>query len=173
MKEHKGLRPQDIPILLKIAVKNDHEWFMKDIASELNISRSEVSESINRSKYAGFLDDSGRHIRKHALLEFLVHGIKYVFPEKPGGQTRGILTAHSASPINERITGEIQYVWPTHKGKSLGFAVKPLYKGVVDAVENDAEFYEMMALIDAIRVGKARERELATAYLAKKLNISK
>ena len=51
MKKHSGMRPQDIVILLKIATYGDNNWYMKDIANDLFISPSEVSESLNRSVY--------------------------------------------------------------------------------------------------------------------------
>lgn len=55
MKQHSGMRPHDIVILLKIAAKGKQKWFMKDLAFELGISGSEISESINRSVYAGLI----------------------------------------------------------------------------------------------------------------------
>ncbi len=55
MKEHSGMRPHDIVVLLKIAAKNADSWYMKDLAHELNISASEISESINRSVIAGLI----------------------------------------------------------------------------------------------------------------------
>jgi hypothetical protein len=53
MKKHSGMRPHDIVILLKIAAKDDRDWYMKDLAYELGISASEISESIHRSVIAG------------------------------------------------------------------------------------------------------------------------
>jgi hypothetical protein len=41
--------PQDIPILVKIAAKDQEPWMMKDLTIELGISPSEVSESLNPS----------------------------------------------------------------------------------------------------------------------------
>lgn len=55
MKKHNGMRPHDVVILLKIASKGSNEWLMKDLAYEVKISASEVSESFNRSVYAGLL----------------------------------------------------------------------------------------------------------------------
>jgi hypothetical protein len=31
--------------------------------------------------------------------EFLIHGLKYVFPAYPGALVRGVPTAHSAEPL--------------------------------------------------------------------------
>ncbi len=55
MKKHSGMRPHDIAALLKIARKGRESWFMKDLAHELRISASEISESINRSIIGGLM----------------------------------------------------------------------------------------------------------------------
>lgn len=103
MKKHTGMRPQGIPILLKILSYNKQKgwegWQMKHLAHHLAISQSEVSESLNRSMEAGLIDESKKIVNRIALVEFLIHGIKYVFPQKPRAITRGLKTAHSAPPL--------------------------------------------------------------------------
>lgn len=39
------MRLHDVAVLLKIAAKEGTDWFMKDLAYELGISASEISES--------------------------------------------------------------------------------------------------------------------------------
>ena len=53
MKKHRGMRSQDIVVLIKIAALGEVEWYAKDLAFTLEISQSEVSESLNRSQIAG------------------------------------------------------------------------------------------------------------------------
>ena len=38
-----------------------------------------------------------------------------------------------------------------------------------EAVEEDPQLYEMLAIVDGLRVGKVRERELAAEELRKRL----
>ena len=76
---------------------------MKDLSFELNISASEISESINRSKIAGLIGPNKKSLMRLALMDFLEFGIRYVYPQKPGAIVRGIPTAHSASPLNNTI----------------------------------------------------------------------
>jgi len=159
------MSPQDIVVLLKITTYGNYQWFQEKLANDLFISQSEVSKSLVRSKFAGLIDGSGKKVYKLALLEFLQHGIKYMFPERPGALVRGIPTAHSALPLSNIITSEEHYVWPFGKGKIRGQAITPLYPSVVDAVQNDQKLHELLALVDAIRVGRARERELAIKEL--------
>lgn len=161
------ISPQDIVILLKIITYGNEAWFQIPLAKSLHISQSEVSKSIARSKYAGLLDQTGKEVRRMALLELLQYGIAYVFPQQVGAMVRGMPTAHSAPPLNKSIISEENYVWPSAKGQMRGQSIIPLYPSVVDAASNDPQLYELLALVDALRVGRARERELAIQELKK------
>ncbi|MEP6262753.1 MAG: hypothetical protein ABJ092_14350 [Gillisia sp.] len=169
MKKHSGMRPHDVVVLLKIAAKNGSDWYMKDLAYELGISASEVSESINRSVFAGLIFEDKKRLMKSALLDFLKFGLPYVYPQQPGSLVRGLPTAHSAEPLNKVIQSEDPYVWPYAKGKVRGQAIEPLHGNIPDACLKDKEFYEYMALCDALRVGKAREKNIAFEELQKRL----
>jgi len=163
------MRPHDIVILLKIATKGKIPWFMKDLAYELNISASEVSESINRSVIAGLISPNKKRLMVLALLDFLEHGLKYVYPQQPGALVRGLPTAHSAPPLNDEIVSNDPYVWPFAKGNVRGQAVEPLHPNVPEACLKDSEFYELIALCDSLRVGKAREKNIAMQELKNRL----
>lgn len=165
MKKHNGMRPHDIAILLKIASKGIEKWYMKDLAEELRISPSEISESIHRSVIAGLISDDKKTLRKLALIDFLKSGIKYVFPQAPGAITRGMGTAISAPPLKDEFFSEEQFVWPFGKGNLRGQAVEPLHPQIPEACIKDPKFYELMALTDALRIGKAREQNLALEFL--------
>lgn len=163
------MRPQDVPILLKILSfeKAKVDWQMRNIALDLNISPSEVSESLNRSSQADLLDTTKQHVNKLALYEFLIHGIRYVFPQSPGPIVRGTNTAHSAPPLNKLIRSNENYVWPDPSGDSKGQAIEPLYPSLVQASKQDLFLYKSLALIDALRAGRVREQNLAKDQLEK------
>jgi hypothetical protein len=169
MKKHNGMRPQDIVVLLKIIALKHDDWKNTDLAYSLQISASEVSEVLNRCKISGLIDSNKRKIHLNSLKEFLLYGLKYVFPTEPGSLVRGIATAHSASPINEQISGNDMYVWPYDKGNQRGQAIEPLYKTLPAIVQNDKLFYELLAIVDTLRVGRARETEIAEKELDKRL----
>jgi len=101
------------------------------------------------------------------LLEFLVHGVKYAFPPKRGALTRGMPTGYAAPPLNKVIvdSSELPPVWPFAEGTVRGEAFEPLYPSVPQAAARDARLYELLALVDAIRDGRARERNLAAKEL--------
>jgi predicted XRE-type DNA-binding protein len=165
------LKPQDVLILLKIQSIGNKKWYQKPIADAVGMSQSEVSESVARSKYAGLLDPKGKSVLKMALLEFLQYGLRYVFPVKPGAVVRGIHTSHSASPLKEEIQSTEDYVWPYAKGTARGHSITPLYPSAPEAALKDEKLYELLALADALRVGRAREKELAIIELKKRFGL--
>ncbi len=165
MKKHSGMRPQDVVILLKIAAKGKQAWLMKDLAVELGISSSEVSESLNRSVFAGLIGADKQTLMKSNLLDFLEYALKYVYPQKPGAMVRGMATAHSAAPLNKLIQSQEHYVWPFGHGDLRGQAIEPLHPSVPQACLKDKMLHELLALSDALRVGKSREQKLAMAEL--------
>jgi DNA-binding transcriptional ArsR family regulator len=170
MKNFKNnLKPQDIVILLKIIALGEKNWFHHTLAKEIGMSQSEVSQSLNRSRYAGLIDEGRKKVNKLAFTEFLLHGVTYAFPQKPGALVRGILTAHAAEPLNKIINATEKYVWPYAKGNERGQAIEPLFSPVVEASLKDKELYELLTMVDAIRVGKIREKEIAKKELEKRI----
>ncbi|MCH6199449.1 hypothetical protein MMU07_07665 [Aquiflexum sp. LQ15W] len=169
MKKHSGMRPHDIVILLKIAAKGNSPWLMKDLSIELGISASEITESLNRSAIAGLIARDKKRLMKMAILDFLEHGLRYVYPQQPGARVRGLPTAHSAPPLNEEIVSENPYVWPYEEGMVRGESIEPLHPKVPEACMRDPKFYELLALCDALRVGRAREKNMAMMELRKRI----
>jgi hypothetical protein len=169
MKKHSGMRPHDIAILLKIASKGKDKWLMKDLAHELIISSSEISESLNRSVIAGLISSDKRTLNKLALLDFLKSGIRYVFPQRPGSVTRGLGTAVSAPPLKEDFLSDEHFVWPFGKGNIRGQAIEPLHPKTPEACLSDSNYYELISLTDALRIGKVREQNKAFEYLKEKI----
>jgi len=165
------MSPHDIVILLKIVSYGNQTWFQKPLASALGISQSEVSKSLNRSKYAGLLHPDGKTVMKLALMDFLQYGLRYVFPQKPGPVVRGIPTSHSAAPLNKYIQSTENYVWPYGKGNLRGHSIMPLYPSVPEAALKDQQLWELLSLADALRVGRARERDLAIIELKKRFGL--
>jgi hypothetical protein len=163
------LKPQDIVILLKIITLGTDNWQQKPLAESLKMSQSEISQSVARSEYAALLFGNGKQVMRMALMDFLQYGIAYTFPQKPGAVVRGIPTAHSAAPLNKLIISNEQYVWPAATGTVRGHSIVPLYPSVPEAVKVDEKLYELLALVDALRIGRAREKELAIKALKQRI----
>lgn len=163
------MRPQDVAILLKIVALGNKEWQLILLSNSMKISISEVSESLNRSRVAGLIDESKKRVNRQNLLEFLEYGVKYVFPQQPGSIVRGIPTAHSHTFLQSSIISEVKYVWPDNTALDLGLKIEPFYPKQVQAVQEDETYYKLLALVDVIRVGKVREINLARKELKQML----
>jgi hypothetical protein len=171
--QNNQLKPQDIVLLLKIVSDKNPGWNQKPVAEALGLSQSEVSEAVSRCKYAGLLAPDGKTVMKTALFEFLKFGLRYVFPQHPGAVVRGVPTSHSAEPLKEEIQSNEVYVWPYGKGNIRGHSILPLYPSVPEAALRDSKLHELLALTDALRVGRAREREIAIKELDKRFEFGK
>ncbi|NEQ70217.1 MAG: hypothetical protein F6K21_32945 [Symploca sp. SIO2D2] len=164
------LKPQDIVVLLKVHSLGS-AWTYDELAKSLETSSSVVYGALQRCEECHLYHAKRRKILKGALEEFLVHGLRYVFPTKVGALVRGIPTAHSAEPLKGllMVSDDNAYVWASGSGKVKGQEITPLYKSVPKVVENDSLFYELLCLVDGLRVGKVRERELTMVELKKRL----
>lgn len=169
------LKPQDVAVSLLLALYPDKRRTYVGVAKRLGLSASESHEATTRARKARLVRRSEEEIagrpllkaRTNDLLEFLIHGIRYVFVPDRGPLTRGMPTAHAASPLSQHVrTSDTVPVWPDPSGTVRGESFQPLYAGAVIAARNDPRMYEVLALVDALRAGRPRERELAAALLA-------
>ncbi len=177
------LSPRDVVVVLKLVAGGPQKWTYAKLGEELFLSPSQVFRSVFRAGAAHLLDafslppppGSGKtraHRALHSrpslgnLKEFLVHGVKYAFPVQRGGLTRGVPTADAAPPLSQHFGKSLAPpVWPYAEGSVRGIEFSPLYKNVPAAAMSDPKLYELLALVDAIREGRAREREIAIREL--------
>jgi DNA-binding Lrp family transcriptional regulator len=162
------LKPQDVYVVLKIVASGSRGPYAQ-LATELAMSPSEVHASVKRAQSAKLIHGPELRNRPNlaALEEFLVHGLKYAFPADRGEFTRGVPTSYAAEPLRELMGhgNEPIPVWPYPQGKDRGIALEPLYKTAPGAAIRDPAFYEYLALADALRDGRTRERKCAEQEL--------
>lgn len=150
-------------------------YSVRALAAALGLSKSEVSNSVNRCKDIGLIqsgrDDGLPVVNTGALLDFCTYAIRYVFPAKPGPVARGMPTAFAAPVMEGAIVsaGELVPVWPCATGVAKGQAITPLFKSVPQAAARDALLYGYLALVDAIRTGGPREARTAQAMLRERI----
>ena len=168
-----NLKPQDILFLLKLLALGKKYWSFNKLAVELGMSPSEVHAAAKRALAAKLALKEGENIwpNVRALEDFLFHGIQYVFVPERGGLDRGMPTAYAAAPMDSWFVNDKEPppVWPDPEGEVRGESFSPLYKSVPIAAKNDPELYQLLALVDAIRGGRARERDIAKKELKKRL----
>jgi len=171
MKKHNGMRPQDIVILLKMITLGEKKCTLIEMSDFLKISTGEISKAMERNVVSNLVSSDKTRVNRLALRDFLIYGLKYVFPPQPGNATRGIATAFSAYPVNQYITDcDENYVWKCYNGTKRGNSIVPLYEKIPKIVENQLELYEFLTIIDCLRIGKKREIQIAIQELDKKLN---
>ena len=164
------LKPQDIIVALKLVDAASHEKAFPKLAEALGMSASEVHAAVKRAVLSGLVDAERRSTRKDGLCEFLVHGLRYVFPAEWSGVTRGVPTSYAAPPLKAQFPEvEMPPVWPHPEGTARGEGLAPLYKSAPGAALRDPRLYEWLALVDAVRAGRARERKLATREIERRL----
>ena len=170
-----NLKPQDIVVLLKLVAIGPVEWAYNKLAIELGMSPSQVHSSIKRALKAKLAYRLHDEIKPNLtnLEEFIIHGLKFVFVAETGGMSRGVPTSYAASPLSKLIVadGEPIPVWPDVVGESRGTSLLPLHKSAPQAALRDPKLHELLALVDAIRSGRARERELAIKELQKRFKV--
>jgi hypothetical protein len=167
------LKPQDVLVLLKLISYAGRRPSMAVMAMDLSISPSEVHGALNRLVESRLVSSGAQgHIPLvPAVEEFLVHGLKYAFPARRGEVTRGVATSHAAEPLSRHFAAnaDLPPVWPHHEGKQRGVGLEPLYRSVPAAALRDPALHEMLALVDALRDGRARERKLAEKELIERI----
>ncbi len=159
-----ALHPFDVVVALKLSYGGAS---YQSIASELDSSPSQVHAAVRRLRNAGLLrpDAEKLSINRSALREFIIHGLRYAFPARPGTVVRGVPTAHAGPVLAGEIDAMDPLVWPSPDGDLVGQAIEPLYPRATSLPRRSPKVYALLTLVDALRVGTARERNLAREKL--------
>ena len=187
--EQIAIHPQDVLVLLKLIAARDvtKRLTYSELAKDLFMSSSQVFRSVKRAEAARLViapatsplsnEELPRNwlwpYNRANLREFLIHGVKYAFPAQRGEPTRGLPTAGAAAPLDKHFLQDdfpLPTVWPYANGSIRGIAFSPLYKNAPQAALRDPKLYELLALVDAIREGRAREREIAVRELTARID---
>ncbi len=168
------LRPQDLVVLLRLALDSGPAPTYAALGAELGMTASEAHAAVERAVAArlAIKDGAGKPaVIRAAMKAFVQHGARYCFPATQGGLSRGVPTGYAASPLNEQIRpgSDPPPVWPCKKGTVRGIAFHPLYPSVPEAAERNPALGELLALFDAVRGGSAREQALALMLLEERL----
>lgn len=172
------MKSQDIVILLKLASLEAQiregclpphysrdPFALRSLEAELGISKTEISASLQRSVAAMLARkaDNRPKVNRRNVTEFVKHGLRYTFPAKIGPPQRGVATGFAAPMLEGQLvsSGADIHVWPYAEGDRRGLSVSPLFESVPEAALKDERLYELLALVDAIRLGNQREVRLA------------
>ncbi len=161
------LRSQDVAVALHLALFPSAGY--ETLAAGVGLSLSATHRAVRRLQEAGVVSPARRRVDRSALLEFLRHGVKYAFPAVRGPEVRGVPTAWSTPDLRGVLPAGADVVWPDAQGTVRGESVTPLYDGAPGVAHHNPRLYRALALVDALRVGQARERKAAIELLEKEL----
>lgn len=174
------IKGQDILLMLKlVSLASQHtnlergaeHYSMRALEQSTGISKSEVSNALNRCIATGLItlakNSAIPQVNTYGFSEFICHGLKYVFPVRPGPIVRGLATTHAAPALIDKLKphDENVYVWADELGNDKGLSIEPLFKSVAYSARNDQALYAMLALVDTIRLDNERESSQAKIIL--------
>lgn len=161
------LKPQDLLVAVHLAVHPAARRY-GDIAKHLYLSISVAHRAMASAKAVHLVSGSGETIRPN-LVEFLIHGARYVFPARLAGPARGVPTGAAAPMLQDRLAGNAMLVWPERTGRVRGDSLEPIHPSVPTIALESLEFHVILAALDLLRVGSARERSVAAEVIQEKV----
>ena len=162
-----ALRPHDVCVALQLSLVGKTNF--RDLASSVGLSLGETHNATKRLGAARLVSPDSSSTNRRALLEFLVFGVPHAFPGQLGPETRGVPTAHSGPDLSGVVLHSEPVVWPSRLGEARGASLAPLCKGAPAMKERNPELYRLLTVVDALRIGRARERSIAQELLEKLL----
>src|SRR5512146_2780982 len=148
---------------------HDGAWSYRSLAERLRVPHPVVQRALERAKGADLYSVDRREVHLPRFEEFALHALRFVGPARLGGLTPGVPAAWAAEPMASAIrssSDEPPPVWPYVHGRVRGQAVEPLHPAAPEAVEDWPRLGEVLALLDSLRAGDARVRQVAGDLLS-------
>jgi hypothetical protein len=168
-----SLKPQDLAVAFKLIGLPGRWPGYAELARAMHMSQFEAHACLARLSAARLLVDmdGAPALVMPAFRPLVLQGAPYFFPAVRGEVTMGFPTAYGVEPLKSRVlfADELPPVWPHESGSTRGVVLLPLYPKLPLAALEDPLLYEMLALFDALRIGQAREREMARTLLDERL----
>jgi hypothetical protein len=165
-----ALNPVDVVVLSGLlATEARDAWTQLALAEAMTLSPATTFRSIHRLAGARLWDADTRRVHRGGAQELLIHAVRWVFPADVGAVARGVPTAHAGPPLRDLFASDSPYVWPWEGGDATGPSVRPLHSCAASLPVRLPAAYELLTLVDALRVGRARERQAAATAIAARL----
>lgn len=167
MLKQRALKPVDIVVGLQLMLIPGATF--KNLAASIGLSTGEAFNSVRRLGESKLLQPTERRPVQEILVRFLIAGVPYSFPPVFGPTVRGIPTALSGPLLRDRVESSEPMVWAHPDGDVRGRELVPLYRGASELPAKNSALYGLLTLVDALRVGQSRERQLAEEVLRERL----
>ncbi|HEY1082813.1 MAG TPA: hypothetical protein VGE29_11150 [Prosthecobacter sp.] len=176
------LRSHDIAVAIKLLETKGTLQVptFASLANSLILSASEVHAAVKRGLEAGLLRKPLSNVSRSmpvpnstALAEFLIHGLKYIWPVTAGATGRGVATGASLPQVAQVLNlsaSPVSTVWLHPEGDLRGESIKPLYAQAAAVALKDPFMHEWLALLDLVRAKAGREATLAADHIQDRLS---
>lgn len=173
------LKPQDIVVLTYLytleledrrrsshLASMAHEWTFQGLSNALGLSKSSLHRSIQHALDGELI--RSKHLNSRRFIDFLIFGVPVIFPAQVGQRETGTPTTLSAPifPSEYELVANTHHVWSNPRGQISGASIPPLHESAIELAESNQDAHRILAAVDSLRVGKARERALAAEYLS-------
>lgn len=164
------LQPQDIGLLNYLLwqgiLKPTNKYDRNDIMSQCCMGEQHIQESLERLFAGHLVSRVTGHVHVASAKDVFL-AIPSIYPGQVTQETTsGLATAGDAPKIkNElRLIDGTPLVWqynllPEAPQRVVGIAVEPLFQQAPTTARRNEHLYFMLAVIDCLRYGKAREKE--------------
>jgi hypothetical protein len=174
MDQARPLEPLDLLVALKMAAAapSKGEASVRELAASLGVPKSNIQRSIERlaAQAVVVMGPDGKRLNRLNARELFAHGVRWIAPANVGKIVLGLPTAHAAPPLASQFPGDADpVVIPLEEGPVRGRSVTPIHPSAPAAAKKDHKLHELLAIVDGIRIGGAREREVAIAALKARL----
>lgn len=165
------VKPSDVYVLTGLLAQVDG-WTYRSLAGSLRVAHPVVQRALSRSGEAGLYVPERREVNLPSFEEFAVHALRFVAPERLGTVVPGVPAAWATEPVSSaiRTAGEdLPPVWPYARGRVRGQALEPLHPAAVRAVEGRPRLGEYLSVLDSLRAGDTRVRQVSAELLGRML----
>jgi hypothetical protein len=165
------VKDSDVYVLSGL-LAHDGAWSYRSLAERLRVPHPVVQRALERAKGADLYSMDRRAVHLPHFEEFALHALRFVAPARLGALTSGVPAAWAAEPMAGAIRSsgdEPPPVWPYAHGRVRGQTIEPLHSSAPEAAEGWPELGEVLALLDSLRAGDARVRQVAGDLLSRML----
>lgn len=161
------VKEADIYVLGGLAA-HEGQWSYRSLAERLRVPHPVVQRALSRAQGAGLYSADRREPHFPHFEEFALHALRFVAPAQLGALVPGVPAAWAAEPMASAIStsaDEPPPVWPYARGQMRGQAIEPLHPAAPEAVGDWPGLSEMLSLLDSLRAGDVRVRNVAGQLL--------
>jgi hypothetical protein len=170
MTKQTTLRPSDIVIACQLTL-SPHAQFGQ-LSKSTGLSVGECHNAVRRLRQGRVVLPDDRRPAVDVLIGFLISGVPFAFPPMLGVETIGVPTAHSAPPFASLVQSADRFVWPDPAGVVRGQSLIPLFPGAPALAGMNESLYDLLTIVDALRVGTTRIRHFAAELITARLAVS-